>query len=146
MKEETLLEGKIERKEKPTKAFIELTNQRLLLKKEKGLFKKRMMIFDEIELNKISKENKKALITNNNQNINITTKDGVIEFTCKEKEIANKLVELIHEKVDEPTVVEKGKDSIKKIVKAINDNPESVEAAKNIVTGFITLAKNLRGK
>ena len=144
MKEETLLEGKIERKEKPTKAFIELTSQRLLFKKEKGLFKKRMMIFDEIELSKINKDNKKAKIIKNDLNISIDTKDGLIEFTCKEEETATKLLETIHRIVDEPTAIAKGKDKIKQIVKAINDNPESVDAAKEIASGIITLVKNLR--
>ena len=129
MAEETILEGRIERKVKPKKAFIELTNERILLKKEKGLFKKRMIIFDEINLKEINKENKRAKITQDQLNISIDTKLGLIEFSCKEEELANKLVEEIHKIVDEPTVIEKSKGTIKNIVKTINDNPEVISKA-----------------
>lgn len=141
MAEETILEGKIERKEKPKKAFIELTNERILFKKEKGLFKKRMMIFDELDLKKINKENKKAKITLEELKITIDAKDGLIEFNCKEEKIAKELVNNIHKLVDEPSTFEKGKESIKNIVKTINENPEYQEGLVYIIKGITKLFK-----
>ena len=141
MAEQTLVEGKIERKEKPKKAYIELTNEKILLKKEKGLFKKRMMNFDEIELNKILKEDKKAKITLKDLKISIDTKKGLVEFTCKDENLAKTLVNEIHRLVDEPTTMQKGKESIKTIVKTIKDNPELIKTGVEFVKEVIKVFK-----
>lgn len=128
-----LFEGQVTYKEIKSEVKFILTNKKMVIEKEKGLFKKKFKLIDTILLDDIKIFKNDVQVKNNKEEVLIQTIEKNITFICSDISEAKKIVgEIIDIKTDSNSY-ERGKNKVKKTLSVINDGMEILEKASPII-------------
>lgn len=116
---------------KPVK--FTLTNKNMLFAKEKGIFTKKLKVYEVIPINNIKTYKGKVQVKQNKNNILIDTFDKKINLTCLSFTDGQKLVNNIIYAKTGKSLLERSSNKFKATLKKINDSKDIILTIAGII-------------
>ena len=117
-KEKIILEEMIGFNSKKINTKLTLTNERIFIEKEKGLFKKKLKLVETIYLEELKKENNKLKVTQNNNILEIETIYEPLTIYFEDSKILRTFIKEV-ENIISPS-------KIKEVLGFLNDNKKEI--------------------
>lgn len=110
-----------------------LTNKNMLFAKERGIFNKKLKIYEVIPISNIKTYKENVQVKQKKNNITIETLDKMIDFTCPSAIEGQKIVnDILYAKTGK-NIIERSNSKIKNTLKKINDSKEIILTIAGIV-------------
>lgn len=110
-----------------------LTNKNMLFAKERGIFNKKLKIYEVIPISNIKTYKGNVQVKQKKNNITIETLDKMIDFTCPSAIEGQKIVNGILYAKTGKNIIERSNSKIKNTLKKINDSKEIILTIAGIV-------------
>ncbi len=117
-KEKIILEEMIGFNSKKINTKLTLTNERIFIEKEKGLFKKKLKLVETIYLEELKKENNKLKVTQNNNILEIETIYEPLTIYFEDSKTARTFIKEV-ENIISPS-------KLKEVLGFLNDNKKEI--------------------
>lgn len=127
---------------------LTLTNKKIIVEKEKGLFKKKFKVIEKILYDDIKVYKNKVQLKQNKSMVIIQTYKKNISLVCKNIFEARKLMEEIKTIKTGANWFERSKDKLNKVSQIVNavDFPKNSKKIMVVVSSIIGIVKLFKGK
>ena len=136
-KETILIEDEILYTKKNIKSNIVVTNKKIVIEKESGLFKKKKRVVDIIPLTDVKTYNDSVKIKNEKETVYLQTITRNISFSCSSVKNAKKVCEKIITARTGKNFYIRNKAKLKKGIKIAKEAKEIIYIVAPIVIGFL---------
>lgn len=136
-KETILIEDEILYTKKNIKSNIVVTNKKIVIEKESGIFRKKKSVVDLIPLTDVKTYNDSVKIKNDKETVYLQTITRNISFTCSSVKNAKKVCEKIITARTGKNFYIRNKAKLKKGIKIAKEAKEIIYIVAPIVIGFL---------